>query len=327
MAVSIITSHLQQCDSNGVPLNAGTVTVYAAGTTTPLTLYSDDDLDSGDAITNPITLDSSGRHAMTYIATAAYKLVVKNSAGTTIYTHDDIDPGVAVGSGALPIANGGTAGTTAAAARTNLGAAAASDVATIQSDISNLNEHTGYNATDSTSVAVGTTAQRPGSPAAGMIRRNSTNSVFEAYGSSWSNLLTGDAAATQSNLQSETNEVTFARPDRMKYSPGVAKAWAKVTFSGGTPSLAAAYNVSSITDNGAGNTTLNFTNAMATSDYAVSVVMFGVNAAVGLISMCEVSAMTTSGVTIKTYNPSASNNVNTVAVDFNYFAVVYGTLA
>lgn len=188
MAVSIITSHLQQCDSNGVPLNAGTVTVYASGTTTPLTLYSDDDLDPGDAVTNPITLDSSGRHAMVYIATALYKLVVKNSSGTTIYTHDEIDPGIAIGSGALPVANGGTGATTAASARTNLSAASSADMATAQSDISTLNTWTGNGLTTRTRVASGTTAQEPAAGTVG-VRFNSTTGYLRLdTGAAWKNV-------------------------------------------------------------------------------------------------------------------------------------------
>ena len=191
MAIAVISSFIQQCDSNGVPLNAGTIDVYAAGTTTPLSLYSDSALSV--AATNPITLDSSGRHAITYIATASYKLVLKNSAGTTIYTRDNIDPGVAVGSGALAIANGGTAGTTAAAARTNLAAASSTDMATAQSDISNLNTWTGYNLTTQTRLAAGTTAQRPGSPSTGALRWNSTTSQFEGYnGSAWKHIIADD---------------------------------------------------------------------------------------------------------------------------------------
>lgn len=49
--------------------------------------------------------------------------------------------------------------------------------------------------------------------------------------------------------------------------PGV-KAWA--VFNGtGTPALVAAYNVSSITDNGTGDYTLNFSTSLASSNYAV----------------------------------------------------------
>src|SRR5690349_7737883 len=84
----------------------------SAGTTTPLTLYSDSGLSSTRA--NPVVCDSSGQHAMVYIATASYKTSVtdSNDVPLTNWSKDNIDPGVAVGSGALPVANGGTGATT-----------------------------------------------------------------------------------------------------------------------------------------------------------------------------------------------------------------------
>jgi hypothetical protein len=49
---------------------------------------------------------------------------------------------------------------------------------------------------------------------------------------------------------------------------GSAKAW--VNFNGtGTPAIRASYNVSSITDNGTGDYTLNFTNAFADANYVL----------------------------------------------------------
>jgi hypothetical protein len=49
---------------------------------------------------------------------------------------------------------------------------------------------------------------------------------------------------------------------------GSAKAW--VNFNGtGTVAIRASYNVSSITDNGTGDYTLNFTNAFADANYAL----------------------------------------------------------
>jgi len=49
--------------------------------------------------------------------------------------------------------------------------------------------------------------------------------------------------------------------------PGTAKAW--VNFNGtGTVAIRASYNVSSITDNGTGNYNVNFTTAMADTNYA-----------------------------------------------------------
>lgn len=51
---------------------------------------------------------------------------------------------------------------------------------------------------------------------------------------------------------------------------GIAKAW--VNFNGtGTVAIRGSFNVSSITDNGTGNYTVNFTTAMPNSNYAASV--------------------------------------------------------
>jgi hypothetical protein len=51
--------------------------------------------------------------------------------------------------------------------------------------------------------------------------------------------------------------------------PNAAKAW--VNFNGpGTVAIREDYNVSSITDNGTGDYTVNFTNAMANASYALS---------------------------------------------------------
>jgi hypothetical protein len=50
---------------------------------------------------------------------------------------------------------------------------------------------------------------------------------------------------------------------------GIAKAW--VNFNGtGTVAISGSFNVSSITDNGTGNYTVNFTTAMPNSNYSVS---------------------------------------------------------
>jgi hypothetical protein len=50
---------------------------------------------------------------------------------------------------------------------------------------------------------------------------------------------------------------------------GIAKAW--VNFDGtGTPAIRGSFNVSSITDNGTGDYTINFTTAMPDANYAVN---------------------------------------------------------
>ena len=49
-----------------------------------------------------------------------------------------------------------------------------------------------------------------------------------------------------------------------------ALAWCNFTVSGTTPTVAASYNVSSITYNGTGDWTATFTNAMTDANYAVA---------------------------------------------------------
>lgn len=72
-----------------------------------------------------------------------------------------------------------------------------------------------------------------------------------------------DACITTDDLAA--NAVTTAKMGTSEAS-GLAKAW--VNFNGtGTVAIRANYNVSSITDNGTGSYTVNFTNAMPDADY------------------------------------------------------------
>ena len=81
-------------------------------------------------------------------------------------------------------------------------------------------------------------------------------------------------AATITALTSTTGTVTTLNAPSgvlatQNGMTGVAKAW--VNFNGtGTPAIRASFNVSSITDNGAGDYTINFTTAMPDANYAVS---------------------------------------------------------
>ena len=66
---------------------------------------------------------------------------------------------------------------------------------------------------------------------------------------------------------SGTNGVTFPDSTSMQTGQQACKAW--VNFNGqGTVAIREAYNVSSITDNGAGDYTVNFTNAMVDANYS-----------------------------------------------------------
>lgn len=73
-------------DNSGNPLASGKVYTYAAGSLTPKATYTDNLAQSSEQ--NPIILDANGRKQV--YATGSYKFIVQTSAGTTLYTWDNI---------------------------------------------------------------------------------------------------------------------------------------------------------------------------------------------------------------------------------------------
>ena len=92
MAVNLspIGNAQQFFENTGVPLNGGLLYTYQAGSTTPLATYTD--INGSVANSNPIVLDASGRLTNEVWLTYGfnYKFVLKNSAGSTIGTYDNI---------------------------------------------------------------------------------------------------------------------------------------------------------------------------------------------------------------------------------------------
>ena len=64
-------------------------------------------------------------------------------------------------------------------------------------------------ATDAVHIPVGTTGQRPGSPAAGYFRYNSTESQFEGYTDSWGEIGGGGATLAVDNFTGDGSDTTF----------------------------------------------------------------------------------------------------------------------
>jgi hypothetical protein len=83
----------------------------------------------------------------------------------------------------------------------------------------------------------------------------------------------GPSQAVQSAIEAETNEDTYAPPDLIKHSPGVAKAWA-LTVAKGT-SMSVSYNMASMTDGGTGDRTYVFDTDFSSANYAASGNAFG----------------------------------------------------
>ena len=79
----------------------------------------------------------------------------------------------------------------------------------------------------------------------------------------------GAAQATQAALEAETNEDTYAPPDLIKHSPGVAKGWCKFDGTDGGPiTNEAAYNCDATTDAGTGDYQVNWTTNFSSANYA-----------------------------------------------------------
>lgn len=78
--------------------------------------------------------------------------------------------------------------------------------------------------------------------------------------------LTG--AAVQADMETATSLTTFVNPGVAKFAPSAAKAWAFGIYSAGTPTLQANLGVSSLTDNGTGDLTINLTTAFSSANWA-----------------------------------------------------------
>ncbi|HYH63438.1 MAG TPA: hypothetical protein VD866_01955 [Urbifossiella sp.] len=73
-------------------------------------------------------------------------------------------------------------------------------------------------------------------------------------------------AATQAQMEATSSLAAVVTPGRQQYHPSAAKFWVK--HDDGT-TIAASYNVSSVTDNGTGDHTVNFATAFSSTDYCV----------------------------------------------------------
>src|SRR5687767_15876492 len=75
--------------SYGSQLASGRVYFYAPGTTTPVTVYQDDAATV--VVTQPVSLDATGRTTVPIYATAPMRAVLFNSAGSQVTDIERID--------------------------------------------------------------------------------------------------------------------------------------------------------------------------------------------------------------------------------------------
>lgn len=92
-----VLSILDYITSAGEPVSGGSIEFYQAGTSTARTVYSDSALSTSlgtivytDSEGFPVSTQGGSTRVSIYTGTAAYKVIVKNSAGTTLFTRDNI---------------------------------------------------------------------------------------------------------------------------------------------------------------------------------------------------------------------------------------------
>lgn len=153
---------------------------------------------------------------------------------------------------------------------------------------------------------------------------SSTSSFSASSGTLSGNaILTTASVADQAAEEAATSITVYTSPGRQQHHPGHPKAWAEVTISGGTPSIAAGYNFTSVTDNGVGNTTLNLTTGFSSATYAVVATMFNTTLNQGY--MIEVTAISASAIQVRTGSLGVSGaNTTFAAADISFFVAAYG---
>lgn len=279
MASLTPTPKQQFFDANGNPLVAGKVYTYAGGTTTPIATYTDQT--GATANTNPIILDSRGMANIWLQPTIAYKFLITDENDVTQYTTDNILVPVDNLSFGSPPPIGDVAPNTGA-------------FTTLSATLDVTFSGTGY-----VQMPVGATTDRPGTPAEGMLRYNSTLDTFEGFSNNQWGQVGGAAGATGGG-----NDEVFYENDQT------------VTISYTIPSTKNAMTTGPITlgagfsgDGSIAGTTLTIA-AVTTGALGVGSVITGS----GVTAGTTITALGTATGGIGTYTVSASQSVSSTTI-------------
>lgn len=115
--------------------------------------------------------------------------------------------------------------------------------------------------------------------------------------------------ASQAQQVAGASNAVFATPANQQFHKSAAKAWARYDNVAVTPTLDKTYNVSSLTDNGTGDATLNFTNNMAD----VNSVAHGTAYKTSALTQVWVSLKTALAASVRMQNSSFSGTTAIVA--------------
>lgn len=178
---------------------------------------------------------------------------------------------------AIPILQGGTGATTAGAALSNLGGQPLDADLTSWAGVTRASGFDTFAATPSSANLRALLTDEVGTGAAyfvgGALGTPASGTLTNCTGLPFAGLAAAAVVTEAEGISSNDNDTTIPTSaavkdyvDNTNTSP--IKAW--VNFNGtGTPAIRASLNVASITDNGVGDYTINFTSAISDANYAV----------------------------------------------------------
>jgi hypothetical protein len=130
-------------------------------------------------------------------------------------------------------------------------------------------------------------------------------------------LLVSVNTASQALMEAGTTNAAVVTPGALHHHPGVAKAWALITLSGGTPSVTTGHNVTGVVDQTTGDTTVQFGVTFSSTNYCVVVTPFDTT----VFTSARVFSRATTECRVNTVN--AANTLT----DVSFHIAVFGDLA
>lgn len=127
--------------------------------------------------------------------------------------------------------------------------------------------------------------------------------------------------STQAEVEAES-AAGAVRPDKIRNSPGVAKAWGFVTISGGVASLAFGYNVTAVSRTSLGVVVVTFATGFTSALYAaVGTITQSLPTLLATITAVSKTATT---VTFQTCEALSSTNPTASSADFSFSFMCFG---
>lgn len=128
----------------------------------------------------------------------------------------------------------------------------------------------------------------------------------------WANaktqLLT-DLTATEAEMEAATSTTKVLTPANARHHPGIAKFWVYATVSGGVPAITASHNVTSVSDNATGETTVTIDTDFASGAWCcVTSVEEVASPASGSINTIDGNSLAAGSVIIFSWQTGASSN-------------------